>query len=1418
MRIKILTVFLMLIAGIFSTRYCYALTGTNPGFIENKGQIHDQNNNPNPAVLYLLNIPGMNVQLRKDGFSYDVYKDNYETNPHPLPSWIRENPMDSLIAFYRFHRIDFNFIGSNSDCRVKASGPSAGYLNYYTTGTPQGGATNVHHFNQVTYENIYPGIDLEFLADEKEGFKYNIIVRQGGNICNVRMKISDPAVTLTPSGTLILKNSLYSIEEMIPSSFFTLNQHKTDANVKFITVKENIYGVRVSSKIPVKATLTIDPLPRRLWCTYYGGNAREWIGNCILSQGGVIFFGQTMSANNIATAGAYQSSFAGFTDGYIARFTTDGQRVWGTYYGGEDTDLGELGTADSSGYLYYTGSTLSHTGIATAGAFQTQLLGTRNGFLAKFTSSGFLIWGTYFGSNMISSGVCVVNKFNDVFVVGGTDTSYVLATAGAIQPAYGGGLGDAFIASFDSSGHRRWGTFYGGNAGDGAESIAVDVNGNVYFGGETESLNNISSSGSFQPVNGGGSDGFLVKLDRDGQRFWGTYYGGTGGEGIWGISITADNKLYISGYTNSPNNIATAGTYQPVIGGDYDAFLAKFTTDGQRLWGTYFGGPGQDMGCSDAVSDSQYVFVIGATKSLTGIATANAYQTTFAGGYRDGFIAKFDSAGQRVWSTYYGGSSDDIINMCTADSDYNIYFAGSTNSDDGIATPGAFQANRGGDWDNYYGKLRVCLNPEATSVSGSSDVCKNSTGINYSVTPFNYAQNYYWQVPPGMTIVSGQNTTSILVNVSGSAISGDIYAWATNYCGIGDTAFLHVSVHPRPVPVITGTDTLCTGTQITYSTASGQSQYSWTFSSGGMKTSGGGTGDSTITILWNGSGVQFVRVNYTNQEGCQALNPTNKNVLVNPISPVTITVNASVNPVCQGSPVVFTAVAGYGGSSPSYQWKVNSVNAGTNNSVFTYTPVNGDVVTCTLTSSAVCVSDNPATSLPVVMTVNEVLPVSVSITASENPVCGGLPVTFNATPVNSGTSPVYQWKVNLVNAGTNNNLYTYIPLNGDVVTCVLTSSEMCSSGNPATSNTIIMTVVPGPPAGVSISAVPNPFCSGSLVNCQAVPTNGGLTPSYQWKVNGINAGTNASTYSFVPLQGNIVQCVMNSSLSCITNNPVTSNSLVMNALASPSVSFTLCFDSITTINAAAFKLKGGVPIGGVYSGPGVNSGTGIFTPSIAGVGTKTITYSYTNVSSCTAIMTRNIIVQTTPSFNCGQNLTDIRDNKIYPTIQIGTQCWMQKNLNYGISLQGSKEQTDNCINEKYCYSDNAANCTLYGGLYQWDELMAYSNTPGSQGLCPPGWHIPTQTEWNTLFTFYQEQSLAGKPLQDSIFNGFRAKESGIVYSNISWKFQGFATLYWTSNPYGAIKALSHGMNLQNFSVSDYYSNRSNAFAVRCLRN
>ena len=102
--------------------------------------------------------------------------------------------------------------------------------------------------------------------------------------------------------------------------------------------------------------------------------------------------------------------------------------------------------------------------------------------------------------------------------------------------------------------------------------------------------------------------------------------------------------------------------------------------------------------------------------------------------------------------------------------------------------------------------------------------------------------------------------------------------------------------------------------------------------------------------------------------------------------------------------------------------------------------------------------------------------------------------------------------------------------------------------------------------------------------------------------------------------GDSVRCIMTSNLSlCVTGNPASSNKIIMSGNLAPIVTFTSCFDTITTINAKPIKLKGGIPLGGTYSGPGVNSLTGIYTPSLAGVGTHTITYSYTNAALCTAL-------------------------------------------------------------------------------------------------------------------------------------------------------------------------------------------------------
>ncbi|MCX6249684.1 MAG: hypothetical protein NTX61_02930 [Bacteroidetes bacterium] len=539
-------------------------------------------------------------------------------------------------------------------------------------------------------------------------------------------------------------------------------------------------------------------------------------------------------------------------------------------------------------------------------------------------------------------------------------------------------------------------------------------------------------------------------------------------------------------------------------------------------------------------------------------------------------------------------------------------------------------------------------------------------------------------------------------------------------------------------------------------------------------------------------------------------------IIVIPIVSVSVSISSTAEIVCSGTSVTFSATPVGGGPSPAYQWKVNGINVGISSPTYTYTPANSDIVTCILTSSEPCTSGNPATGNPITLTVNPNLPVSITIGASANPVCAGTQVNFTANPTNPGSSPVYQWKTNGISVGTNSLTYSFIPVSGDHITCTLTSNATCPTGNPATSNTINMTVNPLMPVSVSINASVNPVCSGIPVTFTATPTNTGSTPVFQWKVNGINSGTNSTTYQYLPVNSDTVNCTLTSSFICATGNPAVSNTITMTVNPLPVVSLTRCNDSVTSVNAQPFRLKGGISLGGTYSGPGVANG--IFYPAIAGVGTKTITYSYINAALCSAFASRSLVISNSSLLVCGNPLTDIRDNKVYPTVQIGSQCWMAANLNYGTMIPGNISQRDNCINEKYCLNDITGNCQLGTVYYQWDEIMQYDDSPAKQGLCPPAWHVPTETEWTTLFNNYINNGFAGSPLKSTGYSGFNAMVNGTRHMNVIWDFAGMAIFYWSSDVHSPTKAWAHGMNSWDPSVSLYPSLRSNGFSVRCLKD
>ena len=258
---------------------------------------------------------------------------------------------------------------------------------------------------------------------------------------------------------------------------------------------------------------------------------------------------------------------------------------------------------------------------------------------------------------------------------------------------------------------RIWATYYGGTGDDFGYSTATDASGNVYLAGGTNSTTGIASAGAFQTTFGAGpgyQDGFLVKFDAAGNRLWATYYGGTGNDACTGVATDASGNVYISGSTttNTPGVIASGGFQNTHGGGAFNAFLVKFDAAGNRLWATYYGGTLNAYGNDVATDAFGNVYLGGETSDSTVNIASGGFQNTYGGGPSDGYLVKFDAAGNRLWATYYGGTGSEYFSgKLATDALGNVYLGGSTTSTTGIAS-GGFQntmvAGGGGFLAKFY--------------------------------------------------------------------------------------------------------------------------------------------------------------------------------------------------------------------------------------------------------------------------------------------------------------------------------------------------------------------------------------------------------------------------------------------------------------------------------------------------------------------------------------------------------------------------------------------------------------------------------------------------------------------------------------------------------------------------------------------
>lgn len=198
---------------------------------------------------------------------------------------------------------------------------------------------------------------------------------------------------------------------------------------------------------------------------------------------------------------------------------------------------------------------------------------------------------------------------------------------------------------------------------------------------------------------------------------------------------------------------------------------------------------------------------------------------------------------------------------------------------------------------------------------------------------------------------------------------------------------------------------------------------------------------------------------------------------------------------------------------------------------------------------------------------------------------------------------------------------------------------------------------------------------------------------------------------------------------------------------------------------------------------------------------------------------------------CSDSLTDPRDGKKYGTVQIGTQCWMTQNLNLGTMIPGTGDQANNGIIEKYCYDNLEINCTTYGALYQWTEMMQYTSVQKAQGICPGNFHIPSDGEWSVLVTFLGGDSVAGGKLKETGFlywnspntgasneTGFSALGAGNRIGSGTFLNYNTESKIWSSTYHNTNSAWFRNLYNTNPWIFQNNHGKNNGLSVRCLKN
>lgn len=1332
--------------------------------VENTGQIKDQFGKTNLSVLYQFSDNNWNISICDSGFRYQYNEFNKATQKFDAHRMHQTFVFNKQLREVNVERI-YNANQELSALRFKNVLPNINLLvetvsgfkySFELSNNADPSLIRWRYFGINNDNTVYPSEKINLTIDKytftddfpavfienQDGSQRNIdkpqFIKIQGTIAlrfnkNIKLLggqklIIDPQPTLNYStyfGGGDPESRLFNTSDD-SSNTYIAGYTASAANISTTGSYKTSFGGNVDGFIAkFSASNSL------MWSTYFGGGSEDKISGIVYSSKNrsIYISGYTQSNTGIATSGAHQTSYAGGTDAFLAKFSNNGKISWCTYFGGSANDrFFSLATTDTT--IVAVGLTESSSGIATSKGYQTTYAGSGDGMIAEFYQNGTLKQATYFGGSNPDELVAIDLTKSPSFIVAGNTSSSGLGTGFTHSSTINGQL-DGFVAQFDNFSTLDWCTYYGGKRDDEIQHMSVNSNNEVIISGGTYSSTNIATSGSYQDVYGGSGDGFLAFIAaKDGTLNYATYFGGTGLDNITAHHVDYRGNIAVLGVTQSDKDIATIGALQTTYNGNFEGFIAKFSVKNKRWWSSYLGQT-QDDYFQDLNYNLRNNYVASGHSASSSMATTGAYQTS-NNGNDDGLMMLLSECPTTLTFTT---SKKDI--KCFGEKTGEIKITMSDLSRDFLYGVNPRQLGSSSTITNLAaGKYRIyavdssgCVWFDSVELTESSDIIINPTitsptcfgsadgQISLSVSGGLSPYSYFWNTTPSQT------SSSITNLIAGSYT-------VTVKDGFGCTKLSTIKVND-PIKITVSTSSIthvdCFGKNtgsVTLSTIGGTAPFTYKL----------GTGSYQASNVFSGLGAGSYLFTAKDAKGCEQSITL---VLTQPAA-LSFATTTVTDVSCKGASTGIISVSAKGGTSAySYQLGAGSFQA---SGVFSGLVANTYLVTVKDAKGCVEITS---------VTVNEpaaAISISSSVSAVDCNSKNTGSVTLTAT---GGTSPyTYQLGTSSFQVSS-----TFSNLSAGTYNFTVKDANGCTQA---------ATAIVTEPAVLTLatSSVIAAECKGSSTGIVSLTGSGG-TSSYTYQLGG---GSFQSSNLFSGLAAGNYTFTIKDAKTCTTSIVVSVTEPTAVTVVSTSVNHVNCNGTSTgsvTVSATGgtspytYQLgSGSFQVSGSFSG--LSAGTYTFTAKDAKGCTGSVdvvvkeptalnlTHSGLTNVNCNGASTGSITLSAsggTPSYSYQVGLSAFQVSNNFSGLTAGTKTFTVKDANgctqsYSVNITEPTAISISTVSIKNvdCFGTKTGNVTIAasGGIspYSYNINSGTYQSSGSFTSLVAGKHTLTAKDAN----------------------------------------------------------------------------------------